>query len=65
MINMMNGLDRVTVSIRQNDTSVFLIGDIYDLITKSHIYDTEVKSIITSAPGLESKRIVKIFDGPI
>jgi hypothetical protein len=65
MINMMNGLNKVTVSFRQNDTSVFLIGDINDLITKSQIYDTVVKSLITSAPGLESKRIVKIFDGPI
>ena len=65
MINRMNGVDKVTISVRQNNTSVFLIGDIYDPTTKSQIYDTEVKSFITSAPGLESKRIVKIFDGPI
>jgi hypothetical protein len=36
----MFGVDKVTVSVRQNDTSVFLIGDIYDLTTKSQIYDT-------------------------
>jgi hypothetical protein len=65
MINMMNGLNKVTFSVRQNDTSVFLIGDIYDPTTKSQIYDTEVKSFMTSAPGLESKRIVKNFHGPI
>jgi hypothetical protein len=28
MISRMNGVDKVTVSVRQNDTSVFLIGDI-------------------------------------
>ncbi len=62
---MLNGLDKVTVSVRQNDTSVFLIGDIYDPTTKLQIYDKVVKSFITSAPGLESKRIVKNFHGPI
>jgi hypothetical protein len=30
----MNGVNKVTVSIRQNGTSVFLIGDIYDPTTK-------------------------------
>jgi hypothetical protein len=35
----MNGVNKVTDSVRQNDTSVFLIGDIYDPTTKSQIYD--------------------------
>ena len=27
MINRMNGVDKVTISVRQNNTSVFLVGD--------------------------------------
>jgi hypothetical protein len=33
MINGMNDVDKVTVSVRQNDTSPFLVGDISDLMT--------------------------------
>jgi hypothetical protein len=40
MINRENGVDKVTISIRQNDTSVFVIGNIKDPTTKSQIYDT-------------------------
>ncbi len=28
MISRMNGIDKVTISVRQNDTSVLLVGDI-------------------------------------
>ncbi len=38
MRSRMNGVDKVTVSVDQNDTSVFLIGDIYNPTTKSQIY---------------------------
>ena len=39
----MNGANKVTISVRQNNTSVFLIGDIYDLTTKLQIFVTYLK----------------------
>ncbi len=45
----MNGVNKVTVSVRQNDTPVFLIGNISDLTTKSQIYDTSLQSFIVLA----------------
>jgi hypothetical protein len=39
MISRMNGVDKVTVSVRQNNTTVFLVGDIEDPTTKLQIYD--------------------------
>jgi hypothetical protein len=40
MISRMSGADKVTISVRPDDTFVFLFGDISDLTTKSQIYDT-------------------------
>jgi hypothetical protein len=38
----MNGVYKVTVSVRQNDI-FFLVGDIYDLTTKLQIFVTYLK----------------------
>jgi hypothetical protein len=43
MINRMNGVDKVTISVRQNNTSVFLVGDFQDPTTKSQIYDSRLR----------------------
>jgi hypothetical protein len=45
MIRRMNGVNKVIISVGQNDTSVFLVGDIYDLTTKSQIYDNYARFI--------------------
>jgi len=42
----MNGVYKVTVFVRQNNTSVILIGDIEDLTTKLQIYDTWLSRLV-------------------
>jgi hypothetical protein len=51
----MNGVNKVTFSVRQNNTSVFLIGDIYDLTTKSQIYDTNTLVYFASVSNVAKK----------
>jgi hypothetical protein len=54
----MNGANKVTISVRQNNTSVFLIGDIYDLTTKSQIYDTNTLVYFASLSVTKQKKVL-------